>query len=254
MITVNEIYAFLDSVASFNLQTDFDNSGFLIGEGNSEVTGVLLALDITDQVVEEACSTGSQLIVSHHPIIFHSMKNLSLTPETKKYYTMIRNHISAICLHTNLDIAEGGVNDILLERLGLKSISALDQDQCGRIGEYEEIFDFHSFLTYCKERLNAEGLRYFYAGKPVKRIAVMGGAGASAIREAWRKECDTYLTSDIKYHDFLLAEELGINLIDADHYYTENPVIEILRQKLSTQFPELNISISKKHGQIIHFA
>ncbi len=254
MITVNDIYAFLDSVAPFNLQMDFDNSGFLIGDGKSQVTSVLIALDITDQVVEDALSTGAQLIISHHPVIFHPLKNLSLSPETKKYYAMITNHISAICLHTNLDIAEGGVNDILLDRLGARYCSALDQDHCGRIGEYEEARDFYSFLTYCKEKLNAEGLRYFWAGKPVKRIAVMGGAGGAAIHDAWRQRCDTYLTSDLKYHDYRLAEELGINLIDGDHYYTENPVVEMIRKKLVEHFPELKVSISEKHGQIIHFA
>ena len=254
MITVNDVFAFLNTVAPIDLQMDFDNSGFLIGDGTSAVTSVLIALDITDQVVDEAWSKNVQLIISHHPVIFHPMKNLSLNPETKKYYSLIRHNISAICLHTNLDIVEGGVNDILLDRLGARCCSALDRDRCGRIGEYEEARDLHVFLTYCKERLGAEGLRYYDAGKPVKRIAVMGGAGASAIRDAWMQGCDTFVTADLKYHDFRLAEELGINLIDADHYYTENPVVEMLRQKLSAHFPELRISVSEKHGQIIHFA
>lgn len=254
MSTVNDVFSFLNTVAPINLQLGFDNSGFLIGDGMAEVTSVLLALDITDQVVEEACTKKAQLIVSHHPFIFHPLKNLTLSPETKKYYHMIKYNISAICLHTNLDIVEGGVNDILLERLGAVPCSALDQDQCGRIGEYGKAWDLHSFLAYCKEKLGAEGFRYYDAGKQVKRIAAMGGAGASAIRDAWQQGCDTYLTADLKYHDFRLAEELGINLIDADHYYTENPVMEMLKQKLAANFPELEVSVSKKHSQIIHFA
>ncbi len=254
MITVNDIFVFLNTIAPVELQLDFDNSGFLIGNKMTEVTSVLLALDITDQVIEEACSKKAQLIVSHHPVIFHPIKNLSLGPETNKYYNMIKNSIAAICMHTNLDIVEGGVNDILLDRLGARFCQVLDQDRCGRIGEYEKTRDLRSFLAYCKDKLGAEGLRYYDAGKPVKRIAVMGGAGASAIRDAWHQECDTYLTADLKYHDFRLAEELGINLIDADHYYTENPVMEMIKQKLAENFPELEISISEKHQQIVHFA
>ena len=167
---------------------------------------------------------------------------------------MIKNNISAICLHTNLDIAEGGVNDVLLNLLGATFSSSLDVNQCGRIGEYEIPMEFNSFLKFCRSRLQAEGLRYYSSGRPVKRIAVMGGAGGFAIQDAWKKGCDTFLTSDLKYHDFLLAQELSINLIDGDHFYTENPVMPFLKQKLSLQFPELTIGISEKHKQIVHFA
>ena len=254
MPTVDDIYRCLQTLAPLDLQMDFDNSGMLIGDPGTPVSKVLLALDVTDAVASEAEDIGAQLIVSHHPLIFHPIRNLTCSPETEKLYALIRSGIAVLSFHTNLDIADGGVNDVLIRLLGLEPLEALDASGCGRIGEYTRSVPLPVFLGICREKLQTNGLRFLDAGRDVRRLAVMGGAGGSAIRDAWEKGCDTYVTADLKYHDFLLAQELRLNLIDGDHFCTENPVLSMLQTRLHEAFPETETVLSRRHCQIIQFA
>lgn len=248
------IYNFLEELAPTSLKMDFDNVGFLVGDPSERVDRCVVALDITDDVIDEAIALGAQLIVSHHPIIFEPLKNLLNTdPVGKKLIKLAKNNIAAICLHTNLDIAQGGVNDALISTLACKPIAVLCADGCGRIGEYENEIAFSDFLPLCKNALNSNGLRYHDAGHPVKRLAVMGGSGGSEIETAKDLGCDTYVTSDIKYDQFLTAKDLGINLIDGDHFCTENVIVPVLCDKLSDRFPEVEFAVSKAHCQTAKF-
>ncbi len=254
MKIVNDIFSFLNELAPVELKMDFDNVGILVGSKNTAVSKCLLALDITDEVIQEAIDTGVQLIVSHHPVIFNAVK--SITDDSlvgKKLIKLIKNDISAVCMHTNLDIAEGGVNDALMCALNAEAIGALDASGCGRVGEIKEETELSDFLKICKTALNSNGLRYHDAGLPVKKIAVMGGSGGDCIALAKALGCDTYVTSDIKYNGFLDAKELCINLIDADHYCTENTVIPVLYEKLCAQFADVEFVISEKHSQTARF-
>lgn len=252
MTTVQDIISFLEAAAPLELQTDFDNAGFLIGHADSEVRTVLLSLDVTDEVTEEAMQLGADLIVSHHPVIFHPVRSITDTrADTVKLLRLIENRIAVISMHTNLDIAQGGVNDVLIQKLGAETDGALDADGCGRVGHLREPMAFADFLSRCKQTLQVNGLRYVSAGKPVQRLAVMGGAGAGSIAQAAALGCDTYVTADIKYHDFLNARELGLNLIDADHFCTEDPVISDLLNRLSAAFPEVRFVKSTVHRQTI---
>ncbi len=253
MTTVSDIYDNLCLLAPVETQLDFDNAGFLIGRANKTVSKVILSLDITDEVIEEAVSVGAELIISHHPVIFTSLNSLTDSGSGRKALRMAENGIAAICMHTNLDISDGGVNDVLLALMGAVRHGALDEDGCGRIGELPAEITLKNFLLRCKSALNAKGLRYYDAGRTVKKIAVMGGSGSSAIETAFNKGCDTYLTADINYHKFQLAQELGINLIDGDHFYTENPIIPVLTERLSKAFPQVEFIISKNHHAIIDF-
>ena len=255
MTSITEIYNYLCTLAPLELQMSFDNSGFQIGRMNKDVERVLLALDVTDNVVQEAVELGAGLIISHHPLIFSAMKSINgMNPEGARLIKLIENGIAVTSMHTNLDIAEGGVNDVLIAMLGAKAECGLDKENCGRVGQLENPMAFDSFLLHCKNVLKANGLRYYDAGKMVSKLAVMGGAGGDGVEEAYALGCDTYVTSDIKYHQFLIAKELGINLIDADHYCTENPIIPVLCDKLEKAFPETEFIVSKKHKQIISFA
>lgn len=252
MTTVQDLFDYLKAVAPLELQLDFDNAGFLIGHGGSEVRTVLLALDVTDEVADEAIRSGAQLIVSHHPIIFHPLRSVTDSrPDTVKLLRLIENRIAVISMHTNLDIAEGGVNDVLIKLLGAETDGALDADGCGRVGHLPAPLPLEDFLARCKQTLAVNGLRYVSAGKRVQRLAVMGGAGADSIAQAAALGCDTYVTADIKYHDFLCARELGLNLIDADHFCTEDPVISELRDRLSAAFPALTFVKSGVHRQSV---
>ncbi len=172
----------------------FDNSGFLVGRGETQVSKVMVALDITEDVVEEAREAGCQLIVSHHPIIFHPVKRITdATPTGRILLALVENHIAAICAHTNLDAVAGGVNDALAEALKLKEIELLHQDGwdedgdpygIGRVGTakgYDSLTDFAAFV---REALHAPGLRLEDAGRPVKKVAVGGGSCGDMYSEA----------------------------------------------------------------------
>ena len=255
MAAISEIFEYLCEIAPLRLQMDFDNSGFQMGRPGREVEKVLLSLDVTDEVVKEAEELGAGLIISHHPLIFRGIKSIDGSdPEVERLLRLAEKGIAVISMHTNLDIAEGGVNDILIELLGAKAECALDSLGCGRVGELKSAMPLDSFLKLCREKLNVNGLRYYDAGKVVSKLAVMGGAGGDSIEDAHSLGCDTYVTSDIKYHQFLRAAELGINLIDADHFCTENPVIPVLLGKLAERFTDVEFKVSAKHKAIISFA
>lgn len=254
MATVHDIYSYLCACFPLALQMGFDNSGLQTGHPEAKVKRALLALDITEAVIKEAIDSEAELIISHHPLIFSPLKSVTdLDPTGRKLLQLAENHIAAISMHTNLDIAEGGVNDVLIRLLGAESEAALDGEGCGRVGTLPETLPLAEFLTRCKAVLHSSGLRYLDCGRAVRRIAVMGGSGGEAIGEAVRLGCDTYVTADIKYHQFLEAQELGINLIDGDHFGTENPVIPYLAAKLSGKFEDVEFRVSKSHGQSIRF-
>ena len=228
----------------------FDNSGFLFGRETASVAKALLALDVTSAVVDEAIEQGVELIISHHPLIFSPLK--SVTDE--KLLRLAQHQIGVISMHTNLDIAQGGVNDVLMAALGAQVQGGLDEYGCGRVGKLEKAMPMEEFLPFCKAVLKTAGLRYYDSGRQVSQLAVMGGSGGDSLETAYRLGCDTYLTADIKYHQFLEAQELGINLIDGDHFCTENLIIPVLAQRLQAAFPETEFTISKRHRQVISFA
>lgn len=254
MIRVHDIYDYLDRRFPFSLQMDYDNSGFLVGNPNNIVSGILLSLDITEDVLNEALERGCNLLVSHHPVIFNGLNCLtSDDSKSNLVYKLCRNDISVISLHTCLDVACGGVNDVLIRLLGVESAEYFDKDCLGRCGNLINPVDFQSFLLQIKTTLNNDGLRYYSADRPVFKIAVVGGAGGNYLREAFESGCDTFISSDIKYHQFLEAKSLGINIVDADHFCTENPVMYSLLSVLSEEYVNLSICVSENHKAVISF-
>lgn len=263
MAKVSEIRDFFNTKAPFYMKLDFDNIGLLVGFANAEVTKVLVALDITDQVIEEAAASGAQLIVSHHPVIFEALKRVTDDDvKGRKLIRMLTNGISGICLHTNMDTAEGGVNDALMTALGGKVTGLLSPHGChpdgtpygvSRVGELDAPTDFDAFLKTVKTNLRANGLRYVSAGRSVYKIACCGGAGGGDMLKAFEAGCDTYVTADLKYDQFLLAGDIGLNLIDADHFCTENVVVPVMAEMLESAFPEIEVRISEAHKQTIQF-
>ncbi len=232
---------------------DFDNAGLQTGRLSASLNRAVLALDITEAVIDEAAAEKAELIISHHPLIWGTLKSVS-GRRGEKLLRLAENGIAAISMHTNLDIAAGGVNDVLLGLFCAEAQGPLDNLGCGRLGNLEETMELSAFLALVREKLGGTGLRYYSAGRPVHRLAVMGGAGGDALEAAAERGCDTYLTADIKYDQFLLAAELGINLIDGDHFCTENPVIPVLAEALAKRFPDTEFIVSKKHQQLISFA
>lgn len=252
MATVKDILSFLETLAPANLKMEWDNVGLLCGSKNTEVTKILVALDPFEGVCKEAADIGAQLIVTHHPLIFRAPN--AITDETsigRSIMFLCRHGISAVNAHTNLDIAPGGVNDVLAENLGLQNITALE-DGLLRTGDVTEQ-SLESFLASVKEKLDCQGLRYVSGGKPVKQVAVGGGSCASEMMDALAAGCDTFVTSDIKYNQFWDAQDLGLNLIDAGHFHTENPVVAVLAEKLRAAFPEIEVKISETHTDCMKY-
>lgn len=260
MATVNDIFHFLDEKAPFSLQEDFDNAGFLVGRGEAEVHRVLVALDVTEEVVGEAVGLGCQLVVSHHPVIFRPAASVTdADPVGRRLLALTENRIAAICAHTNLDAVEGGVNDALAQKLGLTEIAQLHQDGVdgqgrpygiGRVGLVTGEHTALGFAAFVRNILRADGLRLEDAGVPVHRVAVGGGACGSMLPDVIALGCDTFVTADVKYDLYLDARSAGINLIDAGHFSTEDVVCPVLVDWLQKRFPALEVSRSKLHREV----
>lgn len=255
MATVKDVYGLLDEKAPFSSQLSFDNSGFLVGRGDKQVKHILVALDITREVIDEAVRLGADLIVSHHPVIWDAPR--SVTDETllgRKLLALIQNDIAAICAHTNLDAAKGGVNDALAAALGLEDTELLKVYGTYADGTpfgIERIGTLHGagkvlpeFAAEVREKLGANGVRYVDAGRPVHRVAVGGGSCSGSIRDVLAAGCDTFVTADVKYDGFLDAKALGLNLIDAGHFPTENVVCPVLISWLKQTFFDVKVTFS----------
>jgi len=216
----------------------YDNVGFLVGDRENEVTKILVALDCTSAVIEEAIKIGANLIVTHHPIIWAPLKNVT---EQTRVFKLIKNGISVISCHTNLDLAEGGVNDKLAEKLELENIQILDNsdgDFCSRFGELKEELTACDFAKFIKEKLGTV-VRYNKAKNSIKKVAICGGAGSEMLVPALLSGCDALVTADLKHSTFITAEEKGIALFDAGHFHTENMIVKPLADylKLKTNLP-----------------
>ena len=262
MTTVGDILSYLETLAPRSMKMDWDNVGLLCGGKSRPVTKVLVALDPFEGVCKEAVQWGAELILTHHPLIFSPLK--SVTDETsigRAVQLLCANSISAINAHTNLDCAPGGVNDCLARTLGLSDVQVIAPSGVDELGRpwgllrqgTVEAQLLSDFLPKVKSALNCEGLRYVNGGKPVHRVAVGGGACASELMDAVSAGCDTFVTADVKYNQFWDAKDLGLNLIDAGHFPTENPVTALLAEKIAAQFPEVTVKISETHRDCMKF-
>ena len=257
MATVADILQFIESIAPPYMAEDWDNVGLLCGRKDKEVRRLLVALDPFRTVIDEAIAQEADLIVTHHPLIFRSpLTAVNEDTETGRcLLTLIEHGIAAINAHTNLDLAPGGVNDVLARTLGLSNIEIINPtDNYGllRKGDVAEQ-SLEAFLGTVKNALRCRGLRYVDGRKPVRVVAVGGGSCADGMHEALAAGCDTFVTSDIKYNQFRTAWELGLNLIDAGHFHTENPVMPIVAEKLRADFPGVEVIFSENHTDVMNF-
>lgn len=254
-MTVQTILDYLWSLAPVEYKMSWDNVGLLLGRSTAEVRKCLLALDATAAVADEAKALGCELVVTHHPVIFRGDKHVNdLDPLTEPELRFLENRIAVISMHTNLDCAPGGVNDVLAQRLGLHNIEVLEDGETAgllRAGETDPAA-LEDFAAFVKERLGCPGLRFTSGGRPVRRVAVGGGGCAGYIALAAEAGCDTFVTADVKYHEFQEAQTRGINLIDAGHFETEDPVCGVLIEKMTARFPELRV-LRSDHSDCIRY-
>ena len=239
MVTVNDVTQMMFRWAPPELAMDWDNVGLLVGRGDREVHRVLVALDVSPDVAAEAAETGTDLIVSQDTRLGGLLTEL------------VKRDISAVCMHTNLDAAEGGVNDCLACTLGLQDTKPLNEEKIGRIGTLSCEKPLEQFLSDVVKLLSCNGLRYRDGGRPVHRVAVGGGACGEYIPQAIAQGCDTFVTSDLRYNDFLDTQ--GLNLIDAGHFPTEDVVCQEIVRRLRETFPELEVTKSAVHGDAVKF-
>lgn len=261
MTTVADVLAFVETLAPRSMKESWDKMGLNVGHLNRPVTKILVALDPFDHVCREAKATGAQLLVTHHTLLFHPGFVSDASAQGKNALFLIENGIAHINAHTNLDLAPEGVNDALAARLELSQVRVLSPrglDDQGREwgllrGGFVPEQSLPEFLAFVRQRLGCEGLRYVSGGKPVRHVAVGGGACCDEMGQAVEAGCDTFVTSDAKYNDFWDARDLGLNLIDAGHFYTENPVIPLLAEKIAAAFPEVTVQISETHQDCMKF-
>lgn len=245
---LKEFAAAMERIAPRELAMEFDNPGLLVEPDHQEIRRVLVALDCTKAVAEEAAALGVDLVLTHHPLFFHAVKRMSYDdPETAAACVLLRNGIGLFAAHTNLDAALGGVNDTLCELLGVRNTTPIDEG-VGRVGSLSEEETLGGFARRVEELL---GARVSVAGNPaaaVRRVAVLGGSGASAIRPAMEECADVLLTGEVKHSDAIDANTLGLGLIVAGHYETERVVLEPLIRRLQNECFGVQYQLSRADG------
>lgn len=249
MVKCQVILDALERIAPRHLAEEWDNPGLLVGSPRQEVSRVLVALDVSDAVVHQAIEQGAEMIVAHHPLIFKPLKKIRTDqPLGHRLSVLLQHDIAVAAAHTNLDIARGGVNDVLAQAIGLSKLSsfvitAQDEDgsveSMGRIGYLPAPAGIRDFARQVRAALPAAHVRFVDAGaRPVRKVALCSGAGAEFIGKASAMGADAYVTGDVKYHEAQQALELGMHLIDAGHFGTEFPVVEALAARLRQELGE----------------
>lgn len=233
-MTVQNIFDFLNEKFPTDTACDFDNVGLLVGDPDTEVKKAVVALDCTPSAVNTALKNGCQLIITHHPIIFDPLKRVLAGSAV---YEVIKNGISVISMHTNLDVGIGGVNDCLSFALSLENVTKVEaaDGYLLNVGELSSPLYPNVLAVYIKEKLGG-AVKYVEADKVIKRVLLCSGSGGSYLNEVLRHGCDALITADVKHNQFLDAERLGVSLFDAGHFDTEDVVTEPLKQMLEDKF------------------
>ena len=237
----------VERLAPKGLAEEWDNPGLLVGSPGQEVEKVLVCLDVSLPVVEYAIEQKADMIVAHHPLIFKGLRHVRTDLHDGRILRLLLSHdIAVYAAHTNLDIAAGGVNDVLAELVGLQETDSFVMTDCeknasmGRIGYLPENKSLDEFVEQVKKGLGIKHLRLVRAnGRPVRKVAVCSGSGAEFVAKAAFRGADVYLTGDVKYHDAQQAVQQNINLIDAGHFATEFPMVRALSVYLKKEAAEL---------------
>jgi dinuclear metal center YbgI/SA1388 family protein len=247
MITVSELYKKLDAVIPSSLSCEWDNDGLMCCPRPDRICHrLLLALDVTEAIVDRAIREGFDTILSHHPLIFRPIGALtddSAVP--RKLIKLVENGISVLSFHTRFDAVEGGVNDALAKALGLRNVRPFgnEGEEMGRIGEVDPC-TLAEFAQTVKAALGAPAV-LAAGGLPVRRVALVGGSGEYFIGAAKRAGADTYVSGELGYHRLSTATEDGLNLVEAGHYYTENVALPALAALVRDIDGEIDVTLAK---------
>lgn len=256
--TVQDILNIIDSIAPAHLAETWDNVGLMIGNATARVTAILLGLDPTTALLDEARQLNANLVITHHPVIFHPLKSVRLDQPDGKFIDLaLRNQMSVISSHTNFDSTPGGTSDILAQLLGLQNIQPLAPHACGdpgcglgRVGDFVDPLNADEFL----DRLRAACTPPWLLGagtapRRISRVAVCGGSCSELADEALRAGAQVLVTAEVKHHNARRAEETGLWLIDAGHFATEIPGMHYLARQLAAEtgrrFGEIPVAVAR---------
>ncbi len=241
---IKEVVNALERFAPLPLQADFDNAGLQVGLTEAELSGALLCLDVTEKIVDEAISLGCNLIVAHHPLIFHALKCISDQNDVQRtVIKAIEHHITIVAMHTNLDSAKGGVNYKIAEKMGLENLSFIGTEQMvdgvdggeGVIGSFSEPMAADDFVLMLKKVFEVECVQANeLLRRPIRRVALCGGSGSFLLNNALEAGADAFVTGEMHYHEYFGMEQ-RIQLAVIGHYQSEQFTNEIFRQVIEAQ-------------------
>lgn len=250
-VTVAEVMAKMEQWCPASLACSWDNCGLQVGAVKKEVRCVLVALDVSMEVIKEAIAVQADMIVTHHPLIFTPLRNLCLGAYPQDVVaSLLEVGIAHLAAHTNLDMAVGGVNDTLAEVLDLKDVKPLaaegDMDGLGRIGSLPQPLTFSQLESFVKKRLELDYLKVVPVEKEIRSVAVCGGSGMDLLTAAKEAGADCLISAEGKHHQALMAQQLELGLIDAGHFDTEKVIVPVIARYLQECFPGLTVSCSKE--------
>ncbi|MBQ6005390.1 MAG: Nif3-like dinuclear metal center hexameric protein [Selenomonadaceae bacterium] len=245
--TVQFVADAVNRLAPRRLAEDWDNPGLLIGDPAAEVKKIFVCLDVLDKNISQAIDLGAQLIVAHHPLIFHAIKNIRFDlPLGNKIARLIKNNLAVFAAHTNLDSAVGGVNDVLAKKIGMVDVKNFGDEEfsLGRIGNLEVPMTGEEFARHVKKSLNADNVRFIDAGTfLIGKVGICSGAGADVIQKAKFFGAQAFVTGDVKYHEAQAAIENEIHVVDAGHFATEFPIVHELAEYLRDELKNFDVEI-----------
>ena len=245
-MNVKELYQKFAEAIPEHLREPWDNDGVMCcADGSSEVYRVLVSLDVTEEIVDYAIERGFDLIVSHHPLIFKPIASLDEENHiSRKLIKLVCSGISVFSFHTRADKLVGGVNDRLADILGMRDVAPFGEGDLGRIGTIEESMDLQDFAYRVKQLCGSDVIRYADGFSDVHTVAIVGGDGKGYVKAAIDAGADTYISGRIGYNVMEEAAEMGINLIEAGHYFTEQHITEFFRELLIDFDPNLYVEIA----------
>lgn len=239
MTDVGKIFDALNVFCPFEVHEPWDNVGILVGERAAEVRKAAVVLDITADAVKQAHVLGAQIVVSHHPVIFNAIKALE---PSDPVYLLASFNMNAVCAHTNLDCADGGVNDVLARCLELENVEKVLSNEAQtpilRTGELKSELSTEAFARYVVEKLGCH-VRFADGKRIIKKVMLCGGAGGEFFADAAAYGCEALVTGEIKHHEFLAASACGVTAVEAGHFETETPVVDVLKCYLEQAVPEV---------------
>ncbi len=241
----------LESFAPLPLQESYDNAGLQIGLTEAEVSGVLLCLDVTEEVVDEAIGRGCNLIVSHHPLIFRKLAHVTDSTYVERCVVKaIKHDVAIVSMHTNLDSAQGGVNYKIAEKIGLADVVGIGDDKCingvkgssGVIGSFAQPMVAQDFIDMLKRTFHVQCIQANkLLSKPIRKVAICGGAGSFLLGDAITAGADAFVTGEMHYHEYFGHDE-EVQIAVLGHYQSEQFTAEVLRSLIEPLGVKCHIS------------